>query len=109
MRGKTPETDPFPPGRALNPGIFYRTVFDRAYLSRANRILPDGAGGTDAGAELDSLYAGSGATLVNPAINPVNVAMTRFRRPHEGTMIFTGFDLWSFRRADCQDLVDFVL
>jgi hypothetical protein len=102
MRTRTQASDPFPPGRTFNVGAYYYTNFAAEYMSRPNSLDGDVPG-------LDSLYAVTGQTVVPPAYNPSNVCMTVHRNPGEGRLVFTGFDFWSFQRADCKGLVDFVV
>jgi len=112
MRPKSQATDPYPPGRSFNPGNFYLTRFDVDYLSRPNSIRngdPDTRPGPG-GSPLDSLYQATGALLTPPHLNPHNVAMTRFHGAFaHNPVLFTGFNIWSFTRSDCKQLVDFVL
>jgi hypothetical protein len=113
--------DTFPPNRSFNPGNFYKTTFDVEYLSTANHVIedvdPDPFIFTEA-STLDTLFRASGSTLVPPSFNPYNVCMTRYRglagTPGYGQdsyrpVLFTGFNLWNFARADCKQMVDAVL
>lgn len=107
--------DSFPPNR--NPSgssFFYYTSFYLEYLSRPNAYQEDfdpGPGENFASA-LDTLYYGVGATLVPASFNRRNVAMTvypAYERDPTAQIVFTGFDVWSWRRLHCQKVVDFVL
>jgi len=111
MRARTSASDPYPPGRTFNAGNFYYSNFDLEYLSLSNEVLDrNGGGNSPVSSVLDSLYRAVGPVLVPPGVNPSNVAMTRYQGAFRNNpAIFTGFDLWSFQRADCKALVDFVL
>lgn len=93
---RTATSDPLP-GRSSQ----YPTRFASEFLELPNAIEHEGT------SVLDSLYA---VTLVHPPPGaPPLVAMTIHRRPEGGIFVFSGFDLWSFRRGDALALVDFVL
>ena len=47
--------------------------------------------------------------LVSPIYNLMDVCMTRYHRAGGQPVVWSGFNLWSFRRQDCKNLVDFVL
>jgi hypothetical protein len=91
--------DPLPPGRT--PTDFYGAPIAVEYLSRPNEIIADSKGES----LLDTLFAASGTTLAPPARA---VVMTR-THGKAGAVIFSGFSLWSFKRAQLGSLVDFVL
>jgi hypothetical protein len=103
--------DTFPPNRSVIPGNFYKTSFNLEYLSVANAVLEDvdpGPGVTMA-STLDTLYQASGSALVPPSINPVDVTMTVYRGSPDRTVLFSGFDIWSYQRVECRAVVDAVL
>ena len=54
---------------------------------------------------LDTLYDVSGGNLL---LSPAPV-MTYYHGLENPTVLFSGFDLWSWTRSDAQALVDFVL
>jgi hypothetical protein len=58
---------------------------------------------------LDSLYEATGGALPGPPNNPRNVVMTHYHGNENGGVVFTGFDIWTWRRSQCQQLVDGVL
>ena len=63
------------------------------------------SGGERLESALDTLYEVSSTQLcVSPA-----PAMLYYHGRENTPFVFTGFDLWSWSRADCQALVDFVL
>jgi len=128
MQAKTSATDPFPPNR-VNFADFYQTQFDIEFLSAPNAILEDQdpSPAEDFQSTLDTLYRATGAVL--PAVPPPGLqvwpVMTYYRGPTAGyspaipeagvhgfdnpPLILTGFNIWSFRRSQCAELVDFVL
>jgi len=114
--------DTFPPGRL--PRIdqnFYYDIINMEYLSRPNPYYEDI--NPDPVAEnlvsgLDTLYQAAGVSLVQTQIpNPTNfnnVCMTVWPARSLGSSnpnqcIFSGFDIWSFRKSQCRELVHFVL
>ena len=104
--------NPFPPGRPVIGGNFYVTNFELEYLSRPNEVVDDidpSPLAFDLQSTLDTLYKATGGSLVPPGLNPVDVVMTRYHPTSGESLIFTGFNIWSFRRSDCKSLVDFVL
>jgi hypothetical protein len=63
---------------------------------------------------LDSLYLVYGAGYPKQmnqsgAGEGVNVVMTYYHGRDNAPLVFSGMSIWSFRRTDCQALVDFVL
>jgi hypothetical protein len=104
LDARTPSTDPFPPNRAGQSGsVFYKSIYDFEYLSRSNEIVEGVA--PDTSAALDSLYRV--VSLDIPGTN--NVVMTYYHGTEGGPVIFSGFDLWNYRRTQCAGLVRFVL
>ncbi|HEY2954834.1 MAG TPA: hypothetical protein VGK89_06265 [Candidatus Eisenbacteria bacterium] len=109
MQAKTPETDPLPPNRPPNPSNFYQTSFGFEFLSAPNEIVEDLDPGPhrDPHSTLDTLYVVKAGTLGQDQVNPV---MTYYHGGRDNPpFLLTGFDLWSFRRSQCVQLVDFVL
>jgi hypothetical protein len=99
LRAKSVALDPLPPGRA--PAQFYKNAFDVEFLSQPNFIVENGV------PVLDSLYH-----LITFGLPPTagrRVTMTSYRGSENGPFILSGFEVWSFTRADGQALVDFVL
>jgi hypothetical protein len=86
---------------------------DIEYLTQANLITePVGDPPIDY-PTLDTLYLLFGQ---NPAIpysstnvDEVNPIMTYYRGTEHAPLVFSGFNIWHWRRSDCQALVDFVL
>lgn len=109
MRFKTPDTDPIPPTRLANQGgLYYRSNTRNEYVAAPNEITedmdPDPAVARIE-STLDTLYeVNSTLLLTSPA--PV---MLYYHGRDNVPFVFTGFDLWSWTRDDCQALVDFVL
>lgn len=109
---RVPATDPMPPNRS-NTGRYYPQVSGLEYLQVENIIQentsPDPEHPNEV-ATLDTLYKVSGGGLPPPIQNPHNVVMTYYHGPGvpQG-FIFTGFDVWSWKRTQCQDFVDFVM
>uniref|UniRef100_A0A832I3D8 Fibronectin type III domain-containing protein n=1 Tax=Eiseniibacteriota bacterium TaxID=2212470 RepID=A0A832I3D8_UNCEI len=107
--------DSFPPNRDSRfSSDFYYTRFYLEYLSRPNNYQEDfdPGPGENFQSALDTLYYAVGASLVPPASNPRNVAMTVYpawQRDPSAKIIFTGFDIWSWRRTQCKSILDFVL
>jgi hypothetical protein len=95
-------TDPVPPLRT--PAQFYRSFFWYEYLSAPNTVLERVEVGSPI--VLDTLYQTVGGTVPPGAVRP---SMTLYNGRENGQVIFSGFDLWSFRRSDVQQLVDAVL
>lgn len=99
MRMRTAANSPVPPLRT--PATYYRTTVDAEYLSLQNFVIEDGA------SVLDSLYRFDSFQL--PTFSGKRVCMSYYHGHENPPVMFSGFDLWSFVRADCQTLVDFVL
>ncbi len=104
-------TDPFPPGRAgQSLSVFYKSVYDIEYMSSGSTVVePDPNDPGVQVAVLDTLYRVSGIGLPTPVQNPENVIMTSYRGAESGHVMFTGFELWNYRRTDVQALVDAIL
>ena len=99
MRNRTAANSPVPPLRT--PTTYYRATVDVEFLSQQNFIIEGGV------SVLDSLYRVDSFQLpVSPA---KRVCMTYYHGIENPPVMFSGFDIWSFARADCQALVDFVL
>jgi hypothetical protein len=71
------------------------------FLSLQNFVIEDGQ------SVLDSLYRMD--TFQLPPTPAKRVCMTYYHGVENPPVVFSGFDLWSFVRDDCQALVDFVL
>jgi hypothetical protein len=111
MRLRTQSSDPFPPGRAgQSSSVYYKSTVDAEFLSFPNFVLEDLNPDPDLVNEqsvLDTLYRV--ITFALPATNVQRVTMTYYHGVLSAPLVFTGFSLWDFTRADCQGLVDFVL
>ncbi len=110
LQSRTAATDPLPPTRAPNQGSTFYTSNRRAeFLTQPNEILEDIDGDPETYGEhsvLDSLYTVQGGTV---PVGSGNVAMTRYHGLEHGEVVWTGFDIWSFQRAQCIELVDAVM
>jgi hypothetical protein len=90
-------------------GDFFRTVAGIEYLQVPNSIL-EAVTPPDSVSTLDTLYEASGADLPMPSVNPHNVLMTYAHGTDSPQgFLFTGFDIWTFKRTQCKAIVDFVL
>jgi hypothetical protein len=111
MRGRTQATDPFPPNRQGQSGsVYYKSLFDFEFMSLANFVLEDTDPDPDVLREesvLDTLYRV--ITFALPPQTADRVVMTYLHSPFVTPLLFTGFSIWDFTRADCQAMVDFVL
>jgi hypothetical protein len=113
MELKTQATDPpsrYAPYRT-DPRIFLQTSVDLEYLLQGNHVIEDYGtpGRPDLRSTLDTLYHADASTLPNEDTNPYNVVMTVQRSRTRGPVVFTGFDLWHYQRAQLVAMVDVVL
>jgi hypothetical protein len=108
--------DSLPPNRTSN---YYITVTPLEFLQIENRILENTSTNPEIPNEtstLDTLYKARGAGLpfeqgTDNDINPQrSVVMTYYHGPNvpQG-FVFSGFNVWDFKRANGQGMVDFVL
>jgi hypothetical protein len=109
MELKTPDSDSMPPNRASG---FYPSVASIEYLDVENRIIENISDNPDRPNEvstLDTLYEATGGPLERDETKHYAV-MTYYEGPSvpQG-FIFTGFDTWTFKRTQCQAVVDFVM
>ena len=109
---KSPSTDTMPAWRTNTSDFFKSTVF-LEYLQKPNLVTEQTGSDPDHPVTvsiLDTLYEVSGADLPFPAENPHNASMTYAHgsRFPQG-FVFSGFDIWTFKRSQCKALVDFVL
>ena len=101
MDSRTPDTDLLPPTRVPSQAVlFYTTAHSAEFVTQPNLIMEGGE------SVLDSLYVVQGAGV---PIGTGNVAMTVYHGSEGGECVWTGFDLWSFQRSECIQLVDGVL
>ncbi|HTR97496.1 MAG TPA: hypothetical protein VMH61_06295 [Candidatus Acidoferrales bacterium] len=104
LLAKTTATDPVPPQRTAS--TFYATTCTTEFLSKPNTILEprDGVPGDSAATMLDTLYQTNGgpAGIGKPA-------MTLYHGHANGMVIYSGFPIWYFQRAQAIALVDWVL
>ena len=100
LHRRTPDTDPIPPMRLPSQAsLFYPTSGANEFVSAPNEITEDGT------PALDTLYE---VTSASAGIDHAPAML--YYHGHDNTpFVFTGFDLWSWSRTDCQALVDFVL
>ena len=100
LDGRTPATDPLPPMRSGS-AAFYARSGTAEYLTQPNTILENHNDASRRGSPLDTLYSlGSGSGF------PI---MTFYHGRESGAVLFSGFDIWSFRRDQGAQLVDAVL
>jgi hypothetical protein len=102
---RTPETDPVPPERG--PGTYYSALYTGEVLTQPNSILENVSPDPDQPemvSMLDTLYFAAGGN-VGPGL-PV---MTYYHGSGSGPVLFSGFPLWHFQRAQILALADFVL
>ena len=119
---RQPASDPLWPFRM--PSDFYigNPVFSTwgvylEYLSKPDRIIDDWNPAPRCARDvsvLDTLMVATGAPLPMPGADPavdrvVNPVMTRYRGRDCGSVVFSGFDCWTWSRAHCAGLVDAVL
>ncbi len=98
---RTAATDPVPPERGA--GMFYLTSYTGEVLTRPN-VVAEGDPGEPAAAVLDTLYFAYGGNA--GADLPV---MTYYHGAECGPVVFSGFPLWYFQRAQVLQVADFVL
>jgi len=58
---------------------------------------------------IDTLFRVTSASLPSPTTNPHNVGMTYYHGPNHAPVLFSGFDLWNYRRRQAIQVVDYVL
>ena len=103
LDARTPATDPLPPLRT-SPGAFYAMLGAAEYLTQPNTILENHNDNSRRRSPLDTLY-----NLPNIGSGPGFPVMTFYHGRENGAVLFSGFDIWSFRRDQCSQLVDAVL
>jgi hypothetical protein len=107
--------EPIPPTRATTySGNWWSTAptVDVEYLLQPNLILEDMNPAADAEslqAALDTLMSAHTSNLVGGGTGYEPAVMTWYHGVQTPEFVFSGFPVWSWRRADCQQLVDFVL
>ncbi|MBI5708770.1 MAG: hypothetical protein HZC42_00445 [Candidatus Eisenbacteria bacterium] len=102
---RTTGTDPVPPERGA--GTFYQTSYRGEFLSKANQVVEDVDPDPDIyqeGAALDTIYYALGGSV--PEGEPI---MTYYHGSEVGPVVFSGFPLWYFQRAQAIQVADFVL
>jgi hypothetical protein len=111
---RSPATDPVPPLRTAT--SFYAPARGLEVLTAPNHIddpkNPSPRHQADAQA-LDTLYVARSSEIPTRSVTAddagLNPCMTYYHGPEHGSVIFSGFDLWSFKREQCVQLVDAVL
>jgi hypothetical protein len=109
--------DPLPPLRDQTTFYAPTNTHYLEYLSQPNEIPGDwGASvrGAPGPSSLDTLMVATGPALPPQGADPamdrvVNPVMTCYHGRDHGSVVFSGFDAWSWSRADCVRLVDVVL
>jgi hypothetical protein len=124
LQFRDPTTDPIWPFR--QPGDFYignsnysANGVNLEFLSLENRITepvapdPSKPDSTIEVSTLDSLYlaydGGSNPGQMLQVGEGVNAIMTYYHGAENAPLVFSGTNIWDFRRQDCVALVDFVL
>jgi hypothetical protein len=111
MQYRTLPEDSLPPFRRT--GEYLLEVTPIEYMFGPNYIIENISTNPqhpDEQSTLDTLYQAYGGTLPFPDENPSNACMTYYHgRSAPQGFIFTGFNVWDFKRSDCQAVVDFVL
>ena len=109
----TPPADPLPPGRIGNGGSFYlgnygsEHILTHPSVQSATYVREDYGPDADHPLEystLDTLYL----TLGSPSL-PNCPNMTYYHGRECQPFIFSGFNIWYWKRQQCIDLVDWVL
>jgi len=105
---KTVATDPmatYAPNRTIN-ADYYQTVFTGEAMTKANTIVQDVDPGTgeDLQPMLDTLYTTNGG-----AVGSGRPLMTLYHGGEHAPVVFSGFPLWFYRRAQAIPVADFVL
>jgi len=97
--------DSMPPWRTST-GEFNRSTVEIEALTLPNRIIEDVDPGEDVemASVMDTIFSITAGTIPAGA-----VGMTSYHGSENGRVIVSGFDLWSFRRAQLVQLVDAVL
>jgi hypothetical protein len=106
--------DSLPPTRSAGQASTFYTFGSLVveYLTLPNSILEDADPDplvTHEISTLDTLYELSGGALATNITGQRPASMTYYHGMAGQPVVFTGFDLWSWTRADCAALVDFVL
>jgi len=99
---RTPATDPLPPLRSVQE--FYFSTVHVEYINAPNSILENPREKGDRSAFVPVLD-----TLYSAASDASRPCMTIYRGGDNAPVIFSGFDLWSFTRSQCVQIVDAVL
>jgi len=102
---RSPATDPLPPLRTSL--SFYDPRPSLEWISKPTHVVSDPIDSTGwvRRAQLDTLMTASLGSI-DPGSRPV---MTVASGPNGGRVVYSGFDLWSWRRSQCAELVDGVL
>jgi hypothetical protein len=99
--------DPLPPTRTV-PSQFNLSSRSVEAISQPNFIREDMDPDPEVVNEasmLDTIYSVVGATVPNGPLP----AMTLYHGSENGQVLWTGFDIWTFRRADAAAIVNWVL
>jgi len=103
---RTCSSDPPPPLRNCN-SLYLVSSFTAEFLSEPNTIVEDvdpRPNLEQLQSTLDTLYVSFQGTAPNG--RPI---MTYYHGSEGGSVVFSGFPIWHFQRAQCAALVDFVL
>jgi hypothetical protein len=118
LEQKAADTDPISTeAPARTAATFYRKNVDIEFLQLDNRIVENISTNPDSLIEestIDTLYRVRASTLpdsLDPVVSPHYIIMTYYHGPppRNDTFIMSGFPIWSWRRPQAQQLVDFVM
>jgi hypothetical protein len=110
MEFKTPETDPRPPYRTAG-DQFHASTTQLEYLLQPTSIIDDidpDPDVTTMESVMDTLYHGTGIASAGANLRLPLMTYTHGSWVPQG-FVFTGFDIWMFKRTHCKAMVDFVL
>ena len=104
---RAPATDPLPPTRpATQSNLFYTSSTG---IECAHGTVVEEDFGTPGSprieSALDTLYDGAGSQVHLPP----SPTMLYYHGREHAPVLYSGFDLWSWSRTECQALVDFVM
>jgi hypothetical protein len=113
---KDPVTDPIYPYRSYNDfyrgDIFIEFISLENYITELQAPSPQRPDSLVEVSTLDTLYLVYGPVYWPKMLNAtegVNAMMTVYHGADNTELVFSGHDIWNFRRPDCVGLVDFVL
>jgi hypothetical protein len=104
---RTPATDPLPPTRPTTQSNLFYTSSTGIECAHGTVVLEDFGepGAPRIESALDTLYDGVGSQVHLPP----SPTMLYYHGREHAPVLYSGFDIWSWSRPECQALVDFVL